>query len=309
MPFGQLVIGPPGSGKTTYCNGVQQYMELTGRKVAIVNLDPANDAVPYAAAVDVSELVDLESVQEQMQLGPNGGLVYCIDFLLKNIDWLGTKLKPLEKEDCYFLFDCPGQVELFTLHESLRGIVRHLTGKSHYRLAAVHLVDAHLCSDPHKYISAVLLSLSAMLHLELPHVNVLSKMDLIKQYGDLAFQLDYYLEAQDLSMVLQTMTGNAAFSERFKSLSSAISEVVDEFGLVGFTPLAIEDKESVSNLINIVDKANGFLYSGTMGRSPYPAELKLGAQTLASGQDLRRAHQEKYVEGDVEERHTREDEI
>eukprot|EP00803_Ostreobium_quekettii_P003287 evm.model.scf_241.9 EVM.evm.TU.scf_241.9 scf_241:108977-111855(-) len=216
MPFGQLVIGPPGSGKTTYCNGVQQYMELTGRKVAIVNLDPANDAVPYAAAVDVSELVDLESVQEQMQLGPNGGLVYCIDFLLKNIDWLGTKLKPLEKEDCYFLFDCPGQVELFTLHESLRGIVRHLTGKSHYRLAAVHLVDAHLCSDPHKYISAVLLSLSAMLHLELPHVNVLSKMDLIKQYGDLAFQLDYYLEAQDLSMVLQTMTGNAAFSERFK---------------------------------------------------------------------------------------------
>ena len=30
-----------------------------------------------------------------------------------------------------------------------------------------------------------MLSLRAMLHLELPHINVLSKIDLIQQYGDL----------------------------------------------------------------------------------------------------------------------------
>ena len=53
------------------------------------------------------------------------------------------------------------------------------------QLAAVHLVDAHLCSDPGKYVSALLLSLSTMLHLELPHVNVLSKIDLIESYGKL----------------------------------------------------------------------------------------------------------------------------
>ena len=33
MPFGQLVIGPPGSGKTTYCDGMQQYMDAIGRQV------------------------------------------------------------------------------------------------------------------------------------------------------------------------------------------------------------------------------------------------------------------------------------
>ena len=63
-----------------------------------------------------------------------------------------------------------------------------------YRLAAVHLVDAHLCTDPAKYISALLLSLSSMLHLELPHVNLLSKIDLIEQYGKLQFNLDFYTE-------------------------------------------------------------------------------------------------------------------
>ena len=62
------------------------------------------------------------------------------------------------------------------------------------RLAAVHLVDAHLCSDPAKYLSALLLSLSVMLHLELPHVNLLSKIDLIEQYGQLDFNLDFYTE-------------------------------------------------------------------------------------------------------------------
>ena len=36
-----------------------------------------------------------------------------------------------------------------------------------------------------RYISALLLSLNTMLHLEMPHVNVLSKIDLIRQYGKL----------------------------------------------------------------------------------------------------------------------------
>ena len=53
----------------------------------MVNLDPANDdLVRYA--VDVAELVALEEVMEQLELGPNGGLVYCMEFLAKNAAWL-----------------------------------------------------------------------------------------------------------------------------------------------------------------------------------------------------------------------------
>lgn len=73
MPFGQIVLGPPGSGKTTYCNGMLQYMRATGRPVAVVNLDPANDLLPYKPDVDISDLVCLEEVMEQLKLGPNGG--------------------------------------------------------------------------------------------------------------------------------------------------------------------------------------------------------------------------------------------
>lgn len=36
--WGQLVIGPPGSGKTTYCQNMGQFLKSLGRKVAIVNI-------------------------------------------------------------------------------------------------------------------------------------------------------------------------------------------------------------------------------------------------------------------------------
>ena len=60
---------------------------------------------------------------------------------------------------------------LLHLDSSVRCVVR-----LECRLAAVHLVDAHLAADPGKFLAAALLSLTTMLHLELPHVNALSKV-------------------------------------------------------------------------------------------------------------------------------------
>jgi GPN-loop GTPase len=97
MPvFCQLVIGPPGSGKTTFCNGMQQLMHALGRECVIVNLDPANDALPYPCALNVMDLISLEDVMDEFALGPNGGLVYCMEYLEKNIEWLDTKLNELD---------------------------------------------------------------------------------------------------------------------------------------------------------------------------------------------------------------------
>ena len=58
--FGQIVVGPPGCGKTTYCMGMQMFIEAVGRNCKIVNLDFANDNLPYTPAIDVRELVSLE---------------------------------------------------------------------------------------------------------------------------------------------------------------------------------------------------------------------------------------------------------
>jgi len=122
--FAQLVIGPPGSGKSTYCLAMQSFLEELGRKAAVVNLDPANDEFKYKCDADISELITLEDVMDKLKLGPNGSLVYCMEFLDKNIAWLQSKLEDSGKD--YFLLDCPGQVELFTHHSSIRSIAMKL---------------------------------------------------------------------------------------------------------------------------------------------------------------------------------------
>ena len=54
---------------------MQQYLTALGRKVAVINLDPANDTLPYEHAVNVMDLVSLEEVMKETGLGPNGGML------------------------------------------------------------------------------------------------------------------------------------------------------------------------------------------------------------------------------------------
>ncbi|NWR65560.1 GPN2 GTPase, partial [Bucorvus abyssinicus] len=290
LAFGQVVIGPPGSGKTTYCHGMQEFLGRVGRKVTVVNLDPANEVMPYQCAVDIAELITLPDVMESLKLGPNGGLIYCMEYLEANIDWLQEKLAAFRGH--YYLFDCPGQVELYTHHDALKNVFAQLA-KWNFRLAAVHLVDSHYCTDPGKFIAVLCTSLSTMLHVELPHINVLSKMDLIEQYGKLAFNLDYYTEVLDLSYLVDHLASDPFF-RNYRRLNEKLVEVVEDYSLVSFVPLNVQDKESMRQVMRAVDKANGYSFGDQEHRS---LEALMSA---AVGADFHftstLAVQEKYVQ-------------
>ncbi|KIY45648.1 hypothetical protein FISHEDRAFT_48990 [Fistulina hepatica ATCC 64428] len=278
MPFGEIVCGSPGSGKSTYCYGKHQLFTALNRPISVVNLDPANEHIPYPCAIDISSLITLKDVVEEYSLGPNGGLLYCMEYLEANYDWLEDRLKELGK-DAYVLFDLPGQVELSTNHESLKRIIDRLTKQSGFRLAAVHLCDAHYVTDASMYVSVLLLSLRTMLHLELPHINVLSKIDLISKYGQLDFNLDFYTEVQDLSYLEAALSKS---SPRYTELSMAIISLIEDYSLVGFETLAVEDKSSMLHLTRVIDRATGYVFvpsrdakvpSGTIDASGAPTSL------------------------------------
>lgn len=137
--YGQLVIGPPGSGKSTYCAGMKQFLSALGRKVSIVNLDPANHVLPYPCDVDMAELITLEDAMTSLGLGPNGGLLYCMNFLHSNVEWLYNKLQLLQND--YIVFDCPGQVELYTHNQSVKAITEQLT---HWNIKVITCVHSSL---------------------------------------------------------------------------------------------------------------------------------------------------------------------
>merc|ERR1711977_17853 len=154
--FGVLVMGPAGAGKSTFCSSLITHLRNNRRSCFYVNLDPAAEDFTHEPDLDIKDLISLEDVMEEMGLGPNGGLIYCFEFLLENLDFLTEALDPLT-EEILIIIDMPGQIELYTHIPILPALVRHLT-----RTGAL---DINLCAA---YL------------LEVTHVNILSKMDLVK---------------------------------------------------------------------------------------------------------------------------------
>lgn len=257
--FGQLVIGPPGSGKTTYCHAMGKFLEKLGRKVAIINIDPANENMEYTPVIDISELIKHEEVMSRYKLGPNGALVYCMEFLEANVKWLLTKI--LNLKDHYIIIDCPGQVELYTHHKSVSTIVEKL-GQNLVRLCSVHLVDSHYCSDAGKYLSSLILCTTSMLQLGLPHVNIMTKFDEMKKFSHcLDFNIDFYTEVLDLKYLLDKLDEDP-FTSKYKKLNTAFVSLIEDYSLVSFIPLDVSNQALLLQVKNAVDKANGYIFGG-----------------------------------------------
>lgn len=265
--FGQVVIGPPGSGKSTYCYGMFQFFSAIGRKCSIINFDPANERPPYPkCAFDIRDYITVEDVMNRNDLGPNGGLMYALESLDQNgLELVLTEIKRLGEQQNYLIFDCPGQVELFTHHNSLLKIFKRMTKDMDARLCVVSLIDSIYLTSPSQYISILLLSLRSMLQLDLPHVNVISKIDMLKSYGPLPMRLDFYTEVQNLRYLSPHLEKESPtmLGKSFVRLTEMIGELVEDFNLVSFEVLSIENKVSVIRLVQVIDKANGYSFGST----------------------------------------------
>ena len=267
MPYGQLVLGPPGSGKTTYSCGMREFMRLMDRRVVVVSLDPANGRFwssdlednDKTDLVDIEELVSADRVAKELHLGPNGSMIFCIEFLQSHIAWLVNKINSFDR-NVYFLIDLPGQVELVTHHTAIASIVYELRKQCNLQLCAVHLVDSSICTDAGKFISSVLLSLITMIRLELPHINVLSKVDLL-QADALDFPLEFYTEMYNPSLLIDVLksssAGGARFAEKHRKLNEALLELIETHQLVAFSTLNVQDPESMMNIYHQTQKALG----------------------------------------------------
>ncbi|KAI7681227.1 hypothetical protein D0864_01844 [Hortaea werneckii] len=273
-----LPVGPLGSGKSTLTNGLQQFMTAISRPCSVANLDPANDVVPYVPAFDVRELVSVEEVMEREELGPNGGVLWAMEEIEANLEWLEERLA--ECEDTVVL-DPPGQPELTIHHMALPRILQRLE-KMGYRIVILQLLDSVVLTRPSLYLSSLLLCVRGMLHLPYPIVNILTKIDNLKALGgaDLPFNLDFYTEVQDLTYLLPELgreqqqasipggDGGGNGSSKWEKLNEALVDLIQDFGLVGFETLAVEDRGSMFSLLKAIDRASGYLLSTTRNVDP-----------------------------------------
>ncbi|GLD91820.1 hypothetical protein PINS_up000353 [Pythium insidiosum] len=241
----QLVMGPAGTGKSTYCNNMHEFCAASGRATYVVNLDPAADHFEYPVAFDIRDLISVEDVMEELGYGPNGGLVYCMEYLVQNLDWLQDLLTEYSDDD-YFIFDCPGQIELYSHLPVMKQLCDALKDWG-FAICGVYLIDSLFISDPTKFISGVLCSLSAMVQLELPHINVLTKCDLVDEK-----ELSKYLDPSS-GYLLENLANST--DPKWRPLSSAICNVINDFSMVAFVPMNITREESIETVLLHVDHA------------------------------------------------------
>lgn len=78
------MIRPAGVGKSSYCKTIQEHGRATRRTIHVANLDPAAEGIDYDASFDIRDLVKIDEVMEEHGFGPNGGLIYCMEYLLQN---------------------------------------------------------------------------------------------------------------------------------------------------------------------------------------------------------------------------------
>lgn len=212
---------------------------------------------------------------EEMSLGPNGGLIYCFEFLMENLDFLTDPLEEVT-EDYLIVFDMPGQIELYTHVPILPNLVKVLMqGSLNIRMCAAYLLEATFVIDRPKFFAGTLSAMSAMMMLEMPHINILSKMDLVKGQvakRDLKRFIDVDADLIDDDPARRTtdeeesskkyrdpataeslMSGSA-----FHKLNKAVAELIDGFSMVSYLKLDVQDEDSLGAVLSYIDDAIQF---------------------------------------------------
>ena len=106
--------------------------------------------------------------------------------------------------------------------------------------------------DGSKFLSGSMSALSCMINLELSHVNILSKVDLLSP--EAKKQLDSYLEPDTLTLLTSGGSqSRSAFEDKYHSLSEALARVLDDYSLVKYFPLDINDEENIGDLLITID--------------------------------------------------------
>ncbi|EMD41067.1 hypothetical protein CERSUDRAFT_149714 [Gelatoporia subvermispora B] len=262
MRYAVLVTGPAGAGKSTFCSSLMTHLHTAKRSAHLVNLDPAAESGEYEPAIDIRDLISLPDVMEELGYGPNGGLVYCFEYLLQNMDWLDEELGGYE--DDYLIFDCPGQIELYTHHPFLPTLARHLI-RLGMRVSATYLIESQFMEDKYKFFSGVLSAMSAMVNLEVPWINIMSKMDLVTTSSeDAASGRNGVRTKKDISrfldpdpLLLVSAPGSreerTERNSKFHALNRAIVQLIEDHPLVSFLPLDLTNPDSIETVLSHID--------------------------------------------------------
>lgn len=235
--YGEIIIGPPGSGKSTYALYKQKV--LADRKIFTINLDPGNNKTNFD--YDIRLIFDTNTYGQKNCMGPHNSAKLILEAFFDNYNSFLTIIE--NNNDKYFIFDFPGQLEFFMCNNKLRKFVQRLK-KDGLLLVVVNLVDSVFFTTKHGTIMAHTFNTITMIMVELPFVNVISKGDNIKTHN---IKVRDIIEGDVDKNTLHTFHKN-------------VLQVVENEGLLSYEVMDYDRIETMMYLQFVIDKASGYLY-------------------------------------------------
>lgn len=263
-----------------------EHCESIGRSAHLINLDPAAENFVHPPSKDIRDLVSVDEVMEELQYGPNGGLIFALEYMLsEGSDWLEEDLG--EYQDEFLIIDCPGQIEIYSHFDIMPRIIEIFL-RADYRACAVYLLESQWMEEPSKFFAGILNATAAMLQLGIPHLNLISKMDLCidKQLSKPRAEMSpgeieeeeericdvldetnplhnfFFPNSEVLEKSLQNTTTTSPSpspsNSKFSSLNFALLQLIEEFDMVNFIPLNVRNESSLSAILSHIDNATQY---------------------------------------------------
>src|SRR5918911_358110 len=248
-----FITGTAGSGKSLLTSRLLQWYKDSQSYPISLNLDPGAVNLPYEPDVDVRNYIDINTLMETYELGPNGSLVMASDMIATKLEDIQNEVDDLNPD--YIIIDTPGQIELFAFRASGPYFISNFQSDNRVTL---FIFDGVLVSSPLNYVSASLLSSSIKLRLKTSQVNVITKSDLINE------KLKYILEWSTSNVALESALSDEKDVESSllsKDLLRAISKGGFMQSLVAISSVTMNGMvnlaATLSRILNLGEEAKG----------------------------------------------------
>lgn len=242
MRNGIFVMGPAGCGKSTYC--LEIYKNFLKKKggVKIINMDPSIENIEYPESIDIRDLIKIEDVMDEFNLGPNGGLIFCMEYFMDNLTWFQEEIEYSENKN--IIFDFPGQIEIYTHCNLVRDFVEYIKKTLEINLFGNFLLDCQFVGDLGKFFGGAITALCCMFSIEIIHFNILSKVDLINH-------IPYVILEKFLYPCGETFTEelNQIINQKYKILTKSLVKLISDFSMTQFIPLDLTNHRQLTNLM------------------------------------------------------------
>ena len=227
-----FILGTAGSGKSELTGVFTRWLEMQGEDAMAVNLDPGAIVLPYSANVDVRDYIRVESLMEQYDLGPNGGLMLASEMMVEIIDQLASDIDDFGPDVA--IVDTPGQLEMFAFRDIGARIAEGISDEGK---GIIYLFDASFSRDPLNYVMNMFLASAINSRFLLPQISVLSKADLL---GEELEEMEGW--AEDPLLLEEAINSRLTGLDRL--ISQDMMEVIGKLG-IDFTPIPVSTRTNL----------------------------------------------------------------